>query len=696
MKKKIILCVAAFIVLLTVPVAAFEPYESYTYDKNLEIQPGPNGYTPTKVENGVTMGIGALKNPSDIFVYDEKNEIYIADTGNKRVIVVDSDFNFIKEIKSYVEDGAEVELVAPKGIFVDETGIYIADTDANRIVQLGFDGEFISKITKPTSAVFQSETFAPTKVLRDDANNIYALSTGTYQGVVTFDRNREFSGYIGSVPVELTFKVLSEYVWKKIMTEDQINSMARNVPVEYSGIDIDSEGFIYTVFTPESVGSQKIYKLSTAGKNIYPMPITQGDTYSYMSASGVVLRTYFTDICVDDSGYVFAVDNTESRVFMYDSDGNMVFTFGGLGNQMGHFQLAAAIDTVGSDVLVLDSSRANITVFHPTEVCQKIRMALELYSDGRYSEAIEPWEEVLAYNSNFSLAYRGLGNAMLEMGEYEKALDYYELGMDKDGYSQAFEQYRLNFITENYLPLIIAALIIIILATVIVKYRSAKQLVEASKGVIRSGQRYIVTSGRWKQLWFIERHPLIGFDDMSFYDMGSLPIAFGIIVVWIAATCLTHESTGFLFSTATGELNILIVLLQTAVLFFVFCFSNRIFAVMVDGRGTLKNIICSTAYALVPMLITTFAAIPISHLVTQDEGLAYTGIVLLGQLITALYIFISQKRIHEVSGPTCFLLLFLTLFGIAFALFVAVLTYSLFTEVYNLIAVVIEEILLRI
>ncbi|MBQ8732632.1 MAG: hypothetical protein IJY82_07375 [Oscillospiraceae bacterium] len=692
--KKAVLCMIAAIILLTGAVSAFEPYESYVYDTNMQIRPGPNGYTPTDIITGVSLGTVALKDPADLFVYDEGEEIYIADTGRARILVTDLNFELKRIITGYQGEEGEVPFQTPKGLFVDSTGIFVADTTASQVIHMDFDGNVITILTKPESTIYQSDVFQPTKVLRDQADNVYVLSTGTFQGIVVFDRNREFSGYVGSVPVALSFEVVTQYFWKQFMNEEQLESMSRYIPVEYANIDIDKNGFVYSVFAPSSAGAQSIYKLSTAGTNIYPMPIIQGDKYSYVSG-GLTIRSNFTDICVNDDGYVFAIDNSESRIFMYDAEGNMIFTFGGLGNQIGHIRNPAAIDTIGEKVVALDSTRGAITVFQPTEVCSKIINAIRFYSDGRYSEAVGPWQEVLAYNSNFSLAYKGLGNAMLETYQYEDAMRYYRLAGDKAGYSSAFQQYRLDYVRENYWVLALIVGAVVLVAFAIAKYINALRLVEASEGKVRSGQKYIVASGRWRQMMYIITHPLAGFDDMSWYDMGSIPIAIGIVVLWFATTCLTAEMTGFLFSAGSGEMNILIVLLQTVVLFAAFCASNWIFAVMLDGRATLKNIICATAYCLIPMILTSLIAIPVSHLITADEGVAYTGIILLGQLITGLYIFISQKRIHEISGPTTIALILLTVFGIAFVVFLAVLTYSLFGEVANLISVVIDEILLR-
>ncbi len=55
----------------------------------------------------------------------------------------------------------------------------------------------------------------------------------------------------------------------------------------------------------------------------------------------------FIDVVVDDSGRYSALDATRGRIFTYDDDGNLLYIFGGLGNQMGTFTRPVALATMG-------------------------------------------------------------------------------------------------------------------------------------------------------------------------------------------------------------------------------------------------------------------------------------------------------------------------------------------------------------
>ena len=65
-----------------------------------------------------------------------------------------------------------------------------------------------------------------------------------------------------------------------------------------------------------------------------------------------------------------------------------------------------------------------------------------MYKNNEYEEAAKIWEQVLELNSNYLLAYAGIGKAQFRQGNYEDALKNLKLGNDLYNYSQAYKQYR--------------------------------------------------------------------------------------------------------------------------------------------------------------------------------------------------------------------------------------------------------------
>ena len=103
------------------------------------------------------MGIpGAMADPRDLVVDANKN-IYIADAGNNRILVLDPFFKYKFSISEFVNDqGVKDGLSSPSGVFITDKFIYVADTENNRIVIFSLDGKIDHILEKPTSKVFET------------------------------------------------------------------------------------------------------------------------------------------------------------------------------------------------------------------------------------------------------------------------------------------------------------------------------------------------------------------------------------------------------------------------------------------------------------------------------------------------------------------------------------------------------------
>ena len=77
-----------------------------------------------------------LNKPEDIFVFG--NNIYIADTGNGRIVVFDRETNGLSEIR---HEGMQ----SPYGIYVNSEAVYAADPVAVKIFKLSHSGELLQE-----------------------------------------------------------------------------------------------------------------------------------------------------------------------------------------------------------------------------------------------------------------------------------------------------------------------------------------------------------------------------------------------------------------------------------------------------------------------------------------------------------------------------------------------------------------------
>src|SRR5207253_2908074 len=125
----------------------------------------------------------------------------------------------------------------------------------------------------------------------------------------------------------------------------------------------------------------------------------------------------------------------------------------------GRFELPQSL-AVGKNgrIYVLDANRNNIQIFRPTEFADLLHNGSQLYYDGKYQQASNVWREVLRRDSNFELAHTGLAKAFFKQGDFVDAMGEYAIARNKEGYSDAFGDWRHDFLRENFgwvFPLVI-------------------------------------------------------------------------------------------------------------------------------------------------------------------------------------------------------------------------------------------------
>ena len=158
------------------PVCALTRGNDYLYDTQDRSVPAPAAYTAVEVVDGADMGVGALRSPQDVFVDREQN-VYIADTDNNRIVLLDSQLKKTGVITQIVYKGETQELSGPKGVYKAVDGLlYICDTGNERVVAVNERGEAVRVMTSESiAAINTSIRFAPEKVVVDTDGNVYVV-----------------------------------------------------------------------------------------------------------------------------------------------------------------------------------------------------------------------------------------------------------------------------------------------------------------------------------------------------------------------------------------------------------------------------------------------------------------------------------------------------------------------------------------
>ena len=222
-------------------------------------------------------------------------------------------------IQPTAPDGEALKFQEAVGLYVAADGrMMVADKKGMAVYILDGEGRQTSKIESPSASVVpETFEFLPTKMLEDSAGVLYVLSSGCYNGALQFDSDGSFMGFYGAESVTLNAETLMNYLWKQILTEEQADNMARILPVEFISFCIDEKDFIYTIRQGNDVESGQVRKLNAKGTNVLPDEVF-GDR---------IEDPMLNDIVVDDEGFISILDKSSGRVFQYDQESTLLYSF---------------------------------------------------------------------------------------------------------------------------------------------------------------------------------------------------------------------------------------------------------------------------------------------------------------------------------------------------------------------------------
>ena len=503
--RNLLICLIAFTLVCgsALTVSADVPYYSYNYSFEGTKSDSPAGYLPEKVITGYDVGTTHFKNPNDIFV-DVNGNIYVADTDNKRIVVMDKDFKLIRTIDTFTNpDGTPYDMNMPMGIFVTAKGeYYIANrdridpatgtihVDGGEVVVCDENGVISRTYAKPeTPYLGANRTFQPKKVVVDSQDVIYALSDNINEGIVSVDQENNFLGFFGSEKVSMTAAQLADYYWRKwFLNDEQIKQLISFQPTEYSNMYIDDKDFIYTSNAYEEMSTAQIKRLNPNGANVLDSTLKFGDLKETRDADDKVVKQSFIDVTADKDGFFFCLDKNVGRIYVYNQDSELLMIFGDVGTKVGTFKNPIAIENFDGKIMVLDKEKQNITVFGLTTYGEALRDGVKKYQKGLYQEALEPWEQVRDMNANFEDAYTGIGKAEMLLAStledeaeskalYLSSMDNFHLANDRENYSESKKEVRTITLRENFTLIVV---LIVLLYVLIKVYGMFKEKVNAA------------------------------------------------------------------------------------------------------------------------------------------------------------------------------------------------------------------------
>lgn len=454
------------------PAEARSPYDGYTYNNKFDPVASLNGYAYMDSIDGFDNEAGPFNKPQDLYVAAD-DTIYIADTGNNRIVHMDANKRVLGIYGSTDGDG---KLNGPKGVFAAEDGtVYVADTKNSRIAVFDRSGRFVKDFRDPKSPLLGEKfLYLPSKVIVDKRGYLSIVCDGLYQGLLQLDPNGEFAGLFGGNHVAFS---VTRILTNLIATKEQKAQMSGDKPPEFSNLFQDAEGFIYT--TTLGTETLQVKRLSAVGVdtlNAQESAIGRYGDYRMKITNDKRKFNSFVDVSVDSQGFITALDKITGRAFQYDSLGNLLFAIGGLGAQNGLMLTPSSIAQTSDGIIyIADETRNRIDRFRVTAFGELVHQASVLYADGRYEESQEPWAQVLRLNSNYNLAYLAIGKSLSKQEKYTEAMRYFKQARAYEEYSDAFLEQRKIFLREHFIESVLVLIAVGVLLRTVIGWRRRKR-----------------------------------------------------------------------------------------------------------------------------------------------------------------------------------------------------------------------------
>ena len=674
-------CIGMLILCLSIYASAmYVPYATYTYSNTGEARLSPHAYVPNRSLGSALR----LSDPSRI-VKDNADRLYIADSGNNRIVILNPDLTLYHTIETFQNPamGKMDSLNTPRGVFAAENGtIYVSDTENQRILCFSAEFKLEGIVSKPESELLSEDyDFKPQALVVDRMGRVYVCAENMNMGVMVLDQKGNLKRFLGAQKVAMN---IVELFWRRFMTEEQLSRKSAFVPTEYNSIALDAEGFLFVTSSAIDKTLQYAATLSKSKDSRYaPVKRFGAAELDVLYRNGEYPPSGDISVKLEGTGpssivgcapgaydtYTL-VDAARNKLFTYDYDGNLLYAFGGTGSQTGLFQgLCGAVSLSDNRIIALDKTNGTVTEFIQTQYGAQLFEVMQLHNERKYGEESVVWEQIMLMNNNLDYAYIGLGKSLIKSGDYKEAMSLFRAGQSPEYYSAAYKEYRREVFSKWML--VIPIVIVLLVAAVIYFFSFIKKYNEKRGG--KPGKKSLVEKIAYG--FHVIFHPFDGFWDLGGENRGSIGSAALICMATGLVLALKPVGSGYLFSSGgdwwSGTLTLFLLV-------GLFSIANWSVTSLADGKGTAAQIFMTVSYSLIPILLLTLPQIALSHFLLLNES-AYMSILSnVSYLWTGFLLFAGTLSIHQYTLPKGILVTLVTLLGMVIIVFLSLMFFNLF------------------
>ena len=669
--KKIFCALIAIVLLLgcVVPANAASDVPYVTWTMGTEgIVETQTAYTPEKL-----MELD-LKNPEDLFYDDFTGNLYICDTGHSRIVIVNAN--------GKITEYADEHLDKPTGIMVTEDRIYIAEYGNKELLVYTKDFQLLNSIGKPTEPIFGANTkFAPRKLVVDSRGELYVVSEGSTSGLMQFNPHGNFLGYFGANTSNTSLKMILQ---RTFFTEEQLNKFFKITPASVVNVAMDKQGLIYTV--TGGLTGEPLKKLSVSGLDLFGGNLSRNMDFAMVDAD---VDPNGNTFAVDMGGTIYEYDSNGNLLFAFGGSDTERLRLGVLVNPV-------AIDVSDDErIFVLDKKQNAVVVYQATEFASLVHEGIAMYADGLYEQSEDIWERVRKMNTGFVMAYEALAKASYKKQDYSQALDFYAVAGNDSGYAQAFWVARNNWLQNNLTTAIVILFILFILWKVIQKLDEEKEILEPLR---KARDRFISIPLVEQVLFakMVMKKPIDAYYDIKRKGKATIASA-TLLYLWFVILQITDiYVVGLLFNTHDiNHVNLMEVLVRAIgpIVLFVLC--NYLVSSITEGEGRAKDLYIGLAYAMSPYLVAALPLQIITNVLVQNESFVYHFPMLLVIGWSAILFFMMVQEMHNYSFKETVKNLLITLFTICLFLLIGFIVYLLYGQLSDFVVSIVQEVAIR-